>query len=64
MTILADDIACGSQAIAVEYTGGITAIGQDHTSGSIPRFHVHGVIFEEGTQIRIKLPGVLPGWRH
>ena len=64
MAIVGNHPAGRAQAVAIQHTAGIAAIGQDNPRRAIPRLHVHGVVFVEGTQIRIQRLHVLPGRRN
>ena len=62
--VFSDDVARRAQAVTVEVTGRKAPVGHDDTGRTIPRLHVHGVEVEEGTQFRIHIRVVLPGWRN
>ena len=62
--VLGDDPARRTQAVAIEQTDGVTAIGQHDTGRAIPRLHVHGVVFIEAAQVGIHRLNVLPRRRH
>ena len=58
-----DDVARGAQAVAVGGADGIAAIGEHHTGGAVPGFHLQRVVFVEGTQVGVEVFDVLPGGR-
>ncbi len=60
--VFGDDITRRAQTVTVQVTGRETAIGHHDTGWAIPWLHVHGVKVKEGTQIRIHIRVVLPGW--
>ena len=62
--VLGHHPASRAQTVAVEHTDSITAVRHYQTGRPIPRLHVHGVIFVEGTQIGIHGFHVLPGRRN
>ena len=62
--IFGDDVACRTQTVTVQVTGGVAAVGHHDTGRAVPRLHVHRVEVEEGAQIGIHIRVVLPGWRN
>src|SRR5690606_902887 len=63
-TVLGDHPARRTQAVAVEKTHGITTVGQYDAGGTVPRLHVHGVVFVEAAQVGVHRFDVLPRRRH
>ena len=62
--IFGDHIACRTQAITVEVTGGEATIGHHDARRAVPRFHMHGVKVKERAQLGIHIRVILPGWRN
>ena len=63
MTVFGDHPACRAQTVTVHGTGCVAAIGQHDAGRTVPRFHVHGVTFIKGAQVRVHGLDVLPGGR-
>ena len=64
MPVFGHHVARRAQAVAVQAAGGVAAVGEHHAGRAIPGLHVHGVVFEEGAQVRVQVLHVLPGRRH
>jgi len=58
--VAGDDKACRAQAITVEDTGGMAAVGQHNPRRTVPRLHMHGVILMKGAHVGIHQVDVLP----
>ena len=58
--ILGNHPARRAQAVTVEHTQGVAAVGHNQTGRTIPGLHVHGVVFVEGAQVRVHGLNVLP----
>ena len=55
-----DQIAAGSQAVAIKLRADDAAVGEDHGGGSVPRFHQRRVILVEGLNVVRHRGVVLP----
>src|SRR5690606_7448763 len=64
VAVLGGDPARRTQAVAIEQADRVAAIGEHHTSRTVPGLHVHGVVFVEGAQVRVHGFHVLPGRRN
>ncbi|MNJ45674.1 hypothetical protein D3C77_407810 [compost metagenome] len=64
VAVLGGDPARRAQAVAVEQADRVATFGQYHAGRAIPRLHVHGVVFVEGTQVGVHGLDVLPRWRN
>ena len=62
--VFGDHVARRAQAVAIEVTGGVAAVGHHDAGRAVPRLHVHRVEVEEGAQIAVHVRVVLPGRRH
>ncbi len=64
VAIPGDDIARRPQAVSVQDAGSVAAVCQHDTRGTVPRFHMHGVIFIKRAQRAIHRLHVLPRGRN
>ena len=53
VVVVGDDIARGTQAIAVEGGADLTTIGERHRSRTVPGFHQRGVVFVERAPVLV-----------
>ena len=59
--VLADGVAQGAEAVAVEGGPHADAVGEDEAGGAVPWLHERGVIAVEAAHGRVEVAGVLPG---
>ncbi|MNZ63711.1 hypothetical protein D3C78_818650 [compost metagenome] len=64
VAVLGGDPARRAQAVAVEQAHGMATVGQHHAGRTVPRLHVHGVVFVEAAQLDVHGLDVLPGRRN
>ena len=64
VAVLGGDPARRAQAVAVEQADRVATFGHDHAGRAVPRLHVHGVVFVEGTQVGVHGLDVLPRRRN
>ena len=62
--VIGDEIACGSQSVAVEHTAGEASVGEEEGRRSVPRLHQDGVIFVERLELLADRVLVVEGFGH
>ena len=61
--ILGEQVACRSQAVAVQGCADLTAISEGHGGRAVPRFHQCRMVFVEGTAFFVHQRVTGPGFR-
>ncbi len=64
VAVAGDDVARRPQSVAVHDAGGVPAVGEHDPRRSVPRLHVHAVVFVKRLEIRVHAVDVLPGRRN
>ena len=58
--VVRDDVLGRAQAVTVEHAADVAAVGEREGRRTVPGFENGGVVFVEGTQVRVHVRGVLP----
>ena len=60
--VLGDDVAAGTQAVAVERGADDAAVGEGDGGRSVPRLHQRGVVLVEGALVLVHVGVAGPGF--
>ncbi len=62
--VAGDEVACGTQAVAVERGADLAAVGERDGRGAVPRLHQRGVVLVEGAPFLVHERIARPGLRN
>ena len=62
--VLAEGVARGAQAVAVENRARVHAVAEGHGGRAVPRLHQHRLVFEEPAHVAAQVVLGAPGLRH